>query len=177
MNLHERVTESIRAAAGQVFSTMLGLDLGEGEAFTETSPPQTIDGLVSFIGLAGTWVGTGSIACSANAACRLCSLLLMTEATAVDEEVLDAIAELTNMIVGNVKTDLEQELGQLGLSIPTVVFGKNFRSRAGGETEWSVVRYWWDGEPLSVKLCLAPSPEPSGYPLPHGTLSSCAVDV
>ena len=33
--------------------------------------------------------------------------MLMTESTAVNEEVLDAVAEMTNMIIGSVKTDLE----------------------------------------------------------------------
>ena len=53
--------------------------------------------------------------------------MLMTEASAVNEEVLDAMAELTNMVIGNVKTKLESQLGPLGLSIPTVVYGRNFK--------------------------------------------------
>ena len=65
--------------------------------------------------------------------------MLMTESTAVDEDVLDAVAELTNMIIGSVKTDLEQHLGPLGLSIPTVVFGRNFKTRTSANTEWIVV--------------------------------------
>ena len=40
-------------------------------------------------------------------ACRICAAMLMTEAPAVNEDVLDAVAELTNMIIGSVKTDLE----------------------------------------------------------------------
>ncbi len=58
--------------------------------------------------------------------------MLMTEAPSVNEDVLDAVAELTNMIIGSVKTDLESQLGPLGLSIPTVVFGRNFRTRSAG---------------------------------------------
>ena len=83
--------------------------------------------------------------------------MLMTEATAVNEEVLDAVAELTNMIIGSVKTDLEQHLGPLGLSIPTVVFGRNFKTRSAGTTEWIVVRFPWEDEALLIKMCLAPS--------------------
>ena len=86
--------------------------------------------------------------------------------TAVDEEVLDAVAELTNMIIGSVKTDLEQHLGPLGLSIPTVVFGRNFKTRSAGNTEWIVVRFHWDDECLLVKMCLAPN-ERAGHTQPH----------
>jgi chemotaxis protein CheX len=82
--------------------------------------------------------------------------MLMTEATAVNEEVLDAMAELTNMIVGNVKTELESKLGPLGLSIPTVVYGRNFKTKTAGTTDWISLRFDWDGDYLLVKLCLAP---------------------
>jgi chemotaxis protein CheX len=177
MNLHDSIITAIRTSAGQVFSTMLGVDLGEAQTETESSPPPSNDGVVSFIGLAGPWVGTGSIACSAGAACRVCSLLLMTEAASVDEDVLDAVAELTNMIVGNVKTELESELGALGLSIPTVIFGKNFKARSGGSPDWSVVRYDWGGEPIVIRVCLAPSERAAPNPLPHGAIASCAVDL
>ena len=92
--------------------------------------------------------------------------MLMTEAPAVNEDVLDAVAELTNMIIGSVKTDLESELGPLGLSIPTVVFGRNFRTRSAGTAEWIHVRFLWDEDPLLIKMCLAPSEKP--HAVHHG---------
>ena len=157
MNLQNMITESICSSAANVFSTMLGQDLPQGEASLEQGTPEPNDGVVSFIGIAGTWAGTGSISCSPALACRICSQMLMMEAASVDAEVLDAVAELTNMIIGNVKTDLEQHLGPLGLSIPTVVFGRNFKTRSAGKQEWIVVNFYWDGDPLTVKLCLAPN--------------------
>ncbi len=89
-------------------------------------------------------------------ACRVCANMLMTEIASVNEEVLDAIAELTNIIVGNVKTELESKLGPLGLSIPTVVYGRNFKTKTAGTTDWISLRFDWDGDHLLVKLCLAP---------------------
>ena len=41
---------------------------------------------------------------------------------------LDAVAEVTNMIIGNVKTVLESRLGAMGLSTPTVIYGRNFQT-------------------------------------------------
>jgi chemotaxis protein CheX len=102
--------------------------------------------------------------------------MLMTESNAVDEEVLDAVAELTNMVIGNVKTDLEGQLGPLGLSIPTVVFGRNFRAKSAGPTEWIVVRFHWDGEPLVIKLCLAPN-EKTGHVVPHAIGTACPLEL
>ena len=111
MNLHELIVDCISHASANVFSTMLGVEIRQGEVSIENGTPDANDGVVSLIGLAGTWTGAGSISCTPALACRICAQMLMTESTAVDEEVLDAVAELTNMIIGSVKTDLEQHLG------------------------------------------------------------------
>jgi chemotaxis protein CheX len=177
MILHDRIVDSIRLSAAQVFSTMLGLELGKGEAFTDSAPPHTSDGVVSFIGLAGRWVGTGSLSCSGNLGCRLCELFLSTSPTAVNEEVLDAVAELTNIIIGNVKTDLEPHLGALCLSIPTVIFGRNFRTKTARNAEWSAVQFNLDGEPLVVKLCLAPAEASHANACEHTSHLRCSMEV
>jgi chemotaxis protein CheX len=181
MNLREFLVNSITQSVNQVFSTMLGVEIQSGEVSLETDSPESNDGVVSLIGLAGTWAGTGSLRCSPALACRICSQLLMTESSAVDEEVLDAVAELTNMIVGNVKTDLESHLGPLGLSIPTVVFGRNFKTRSAGHAEWIVVQFLWEGEPLVVKMCLAPSERAgdpkTGHAATHPAVSTETVEI
>jgi chemotaxis protein CheX len=175
MNLHNLVVGFISQSVANVFSTMLGVELAPGEGSLEKGTPEANDGVVSLIGMAGSWIGTGSVSCSPALACRICSLMLMTESTGVDEEVLDALAELTNMIIGSVKNDLEPHLGPLGLSIPTVVFGRNFKTRSAGTAEWTVVRFSWEGEVLAVKLCLSPS-EKTHTNL-HMTGQTCALDV
>src|SRR5438132_1364054 len=121
MNLQTILVDYISQSTANVFSTMLGTELGPGEASIDHGIPEVNEGIVSFIGLAGAWAGTGSIVCSPTVACRICSLLLMTETSSVDADVLDAVAELTNMIVGSVTNELEPHIGPLGLSIPTLV--------------------------------------------------------
>ena len=175
MNLHQLIIDSITSSATNVFSTMLGAELAGAEVKVEGSAPEPNDGVVSFIGIAGTWAGTGSISCSPQMACRVCSALLMTETSAVNEEVLDAVAELTNMIIGSVKTDLEAQLGPLGLSIPTVVFGRNFKTRSAGSTEWMSVLFNWDGEDLLVKMCLAPNEK--AHAIHHVPANTCSLDI
>jgi chemotaxis protein CheX len=157
MNVENLIESAIRHSVVEVFSTMLGGDIEPGEISREHSAPETSEGIVSFIGIAGRWSGTGSISCSSAVACRICSQMLMTEATSLNEEVLDAVAELTNMIIGNVKSTMERHLGDLGLSIPTVVFGKNFKTKTGSSIAWIVEKFQWDGQELIVKMCLAPN--------------------
>ncbi len=172
--LENLIAECISASTVQVFSTMLEAQIGPCRVAVETGSPEANDGVVSFIGLAGSWAGAGSLACSPATACRACSQMLMTETTSVNDEVLDAVAELTNMIIGGVKTDLENHLGPLGLSIPTVVYGRNFKTKGAGSTEWVVCSFDWEGEQLVVKVCLAPSEEAR---FPHHLPGHVALEV
>jgi chemotaxis protein CheX len=139
----------------EVFSTMLTGEIEFEELTLENATPEFSDRVVSFIGVAGTWTGTGSVTCSPAAACRVCSQMLMADYTSVTEEVLDAVAELTNMIIGNVKSELERHLGPLGLSIPTVVFGRNFKTKSI-TAEWIVQRFRWEGDEVLLRIYLRP---------------------
>jgi chemotaxis protein CheX len=171
MNVKDLIVTCIHRSTLQVFSTMLGEELLPAGVTTERDTPDVRDGVVSFVGLAGSWTGTGSITCSPELACRICAQMLMTEASAVNEEVLDAVAEITNMIIGNVKTDLEPHLGPLGLSVPTVVYGRNFRARNAGHAEWVVARFAWGDEMLTVKLSLSPDGAKGGDKIVHAATS------
>ena len=174
MNLEKCMIDALDSSAREVFSTMLGVELGPGEPFVEAAPPDASGGVVALIGVAGPWTGTGTVGCSPHLACRICAGMLMTESSSIDEEVLDAVAELTNMIIGGAKTKLELELGPLGLSIPTVVYGRNFRTKSAIHSEWVVVRFQWEGEPFEVKLCLGRTARPQL--VPHASASQgCTV--
>jgi chemotaxis protein CheX len=154
---HEELVQLIHSASAEVFSTMLSMEPSPGEAYIDSGHSLLQNGVVSLIGLAGEWVGTGSISCTAPFACQIASQLMLAQYEAVNEDVLDAVAEVTNMIIGNVKSSLEERLGPMGLSIPTVVYGRNFCSRTAGRQSWTVVPFHAGGERLQVQLCLAPS--------------------
>lgn len=176
MKLEESIIRAITESAHDVFSTMLGAELGPGEACVEATKPEPNDGVVALIGVAGPWTGTGILSCSPKLACRMCAQMLMTESSSINEEVLDALAELTNMIIGGAKTALELELGPLGLSIPTVVYGKNFKTKSAMHIQWVVVRFRWDDEPFEVKLCLTQTGKP--HVAAHsGSTIGCGMEI
>src|SRR5579884_4298336 len=120
----ELIIQCICSASEEVFGTMLGIEVTHGPAYDQEDTVSGSEGVLALIGIAGPWVGTGTISCSPEFACKVSSLMLMTEYNHVNADVLDAMAEIANMIFGNVKTMLEEHVGQLGLSIPTVIFGK-----------------------------------------------------
>jgi chemotaxis protein CheX len=169
----EELVRAIQAATEEVFSTMLNLAVAPGEVFVEKEEAIPNSGVVSLIGLAGSWVGSGSLACSAGCAAKIASSLLMATYTAIDEDVLDAVAEVTNMIIGNVKTALESRLGAMGLSTPTVIYGRNFQTRSSGSQEWTVVPFALGEDRLFVQICIAPNADVTkrlvrtGFPVPH----------
>jgi chemotaxis protein CheX len=165
------VTKSTRA----VFTTMLGLEIHPGEPRAEPPDAASFDGVVALVGVAGSWTGSGRISCSSRFACRLASALLSTPCDSVNEDVLDALAELSNMIMGNVKTCFEERAGPLALSIPTVVFGRNYQTRFSGVPEWTVVPFECGSETLEIRFCLVPTPvgrafsqQPGFCPAPTG---------
>ena len=139
-----------------VFSIMLGVEVRPGTPRTGLANRGPNGGVVSFIGLTGAWTGTGSIYCSSEMACKIGSRLLMTTLDTVDEEVLDAVGEIANMVIGNFKDDAAHILGPLGVSTPTVIHGRNFEARSPSGQFSTVVPFEWEGEVFDVKICLAP---------------------
>ncbi len=155
----DKIVELVRHATKDVFGTMLGIELEDCEAKLDVTVPGPTEGVVALVGLAGQWAGSGTFCCSAESAKRVAGQLLMQEFKAIDDEVLDAIGEVTNMVLGNVKTALEEELGPMGLSIPTVIYGRNFTTRSVAKSRWTVVPFVCLGEVVEVHLCLAPGKE------------------
>jgi chemotaxis protein CheX len=153
----EEMARWVREATAEVFTTMLGMEITSGPARADADAPTISDGVLSVVGLAGPWTGAGCVACSAGFARRICAALLMTEADSVNEDVLDAVGEVTNMIIGNFKTMAEERLGAMALSIPTVIYGRNFTSRSIGQTDWIVLPFECEDEKMEIRVCLAPS--------------------
>lgn len=158
---HHQMVEYVHSATESVFSTMLGMEITPKPEHVDQAPPMISDGVMSLVGLAGPWIGTGVITCSTEFAIQVCNHLLMAEETAVNEDVLDAMGEVTNMIIGNFKTFAENHLGPLCLSIPTVIHGRNFTSRSLGNNDWVVLPFECNGETIEIRVCLAKASTPS----------------
>ena len=172
------IVAAIEAATAEVFSTMLGMEVASSGVLTEqTVAAAPAGGVVSLIGLAGSWTGTGSLSCTGHFACKLSSQFLMAEYHAVDEEVLDALAEITNMIIGNVKTALEEKIGPMGLSTPTVIFGRNFQTRSARIHDWTVVRFDCGEDQIYVQMCLAPNRDAASKPTRPGFMFPQVIHV
>jgi len=153
----EEIVAWVTNSTNEVFSTMLGMEAAAVDHFVEEPGKGLSMGVIGIIGLVGDWTGTAVVNCSSPLACQIANTLFMSEYASVTDEVLDAVAEMTNMIIGNLKNHLEERLGQMGLSIPAVVFVRNFATRRSGKESWYVMNFMVGGEKFEVQLCLAPN--------------------
>lgn len=82
--------------------------------------------------------------------------MLMSEYTTLDEDVLDAVSEIANMIVGSVKNMLETRLGPMGLSTPMIVSGCDFDTRVAGNADRICMTFRSGDDVAAVQIALAP---------------------
>ncbi len=145
-------------AAQEVFTSMLGSDVHRLPD-PPADQPSPFDGVLSLIGLAGTVIGNGTVVCTPEAARQMSSLLLMSEYPNVDDQVLDALGEIANMIIGGFKHRLEPHLGRLQMSIPSVIYGKNIATRNSRVPLALAVRCGFPGGEFEVRIRLAAARE------------------
>jgi len=157
---NEEIAALIWSNTEKVFSTMLGLTLAPSNASEQQVKTLRKGGLVSLVGFAGAWRGSGSVRCSSKLACTISEKLLLTPFEFVNDDVLDAMGEIANMITGNFKDDAADKLGPLGLSTPTVIYGTNFEARNFNGQSWNTVLFDCEGELLEVNISLAPGEDP-----------------
>jgi chemotaxis protein CheX len=109
------------AAAISVFNTMLKTPLTRGEPFLKngTQPNHEVSGM---IGLSGKAKGMVVLSMSREAALGTAGEMLGMQLKEINADVADAVGELTNMIAGAAKAQLEQL--DMSVSLPTVITGK-----------------------------------------------------
>ena len=103
------------------FKTMLKRTIVPGKVFLRKEPHNAdISGV---IGLSGDIRGAVVMAYPRETALKVVSAFLGEEVTELDATVSDAIGELTNIITGYAKKDLNDL--QMSISLPSVIRGQN----------------------------------------------------
>jgi chemotaxis protein CheX len=110
------------SATAHVFSKMLSCQLKRGTPYLKdrTQPTYEVSGI---IGLSGKALGTVVLSLAREVALRAAEHVLQDHFESVNADVVDLIGELTNMIAGSAKAQLDQY--EMNLSLPSVITGKN----------------------------------------------------
>jgi chemotaxis protein CheX len=155
------LVRSVTEATSEVFSMMLDMQVQVSGVVGDAR--LSANGLISLVGITGEWGGSGVFCCSPLLASLISSRMLGTEPDptrpVIDEEVLDAVAEITNMMIGNVKNGLEPITGPLAISVPTVIHGRNFEFRNACGLRGTALSFVAENERFEVRIALAPTAE------------------
>ncbi len=112
----------VLSATRSVFETMLNCTpTRTGLVLKENMSPRYE--LSAVIGISGKIAGTIVLSLSKAAAMEVLNRMVGIEATTINSDVCDAVGELTNMIAGSAKAQMERL--QLSISIPNIVSGKD----------------------------------------------------
>lgn len=137
MQVHE-LAQIIQNATHSVFSTMLGTELAPQQVQEDPTPFRQSE-VIGFIGMAGDFAGYVSIHVSRQQATDFTARLVGVDVEEItsDDEIRDAVGEITNMLAGNVKTALSA-LGLVEIALPTVVMTPKAELRVRGARGVSV---------------------------------------
>jgi chemotaxis protein CheX len=142
------VEEEICQLTENIWNTVLDLRVRRG--CKDSLLPRKEHTLVGCVQITGAWEGAVALHCSAALARQAASIMFgMSLEEATSEEVQDALAELTNITGGNVKTLLPEPCM---LSLPTVVEGNDYTFRVPGSVPASCIAFECEGQPFLVTL-------------------------
>jgi chemotaxis protein CheX len=139
--------EQIVGITQDVWSSFTGrpVDAGPGDAALDGG-----DVTVGRVAVTGGWRGWVLLACPTRLARTAAAAMFERPAeTLTDDEVADALGELTNMIGGNVKSLLP---GPSRLSMPAVTVGASATGPPPGAVLVNTVSLACDGLPLAVSV-------------------------
>lgn len=115
---------------------------------------------VGCVSVTGEWQGSVLLACPARLARMAASAMFDLPAEQLDDEqVADALGELTNMIGGNIKSLIP---GPSRLSMPAVTVGASSTVPLPGAALLSTVSLACEGLPLSVSVWRIRADRPAG---------------
>ena len=139
--------ENIIEIAQYVLSTMVQMETSPIE-LREQETPQQITGCVQ---ISGEWHGAVVLQTTHRFASQAASVMLdQPESSLTEEDLRDTLAEITNMIGGNIKSQVP---GPSFLSIPSVTSGTDFDFRLKGASTLSSISLDCHNEPLRISLC------------------------
>ena len=142
-------------AASQAFQTMLGHEIRRGVPVLKEDADLQFE-ISGVIGLSGSAVGTVVLSFSENVALQAAGTMLMMEMTEINADVIDAVGELTNMVAGAAKAQLEHL--QLSISLPNVITGKGHEVRFPSNVRPIVMPFDSDWGPLTLEVGLSDVP-------------------
>ncbi len=156
--LVDEVTGLLQASVTDVFSTMLRMEV------LPVDPEEIRKGdevfVAASVGFVGDVHGIVYMYLKASFARALAGRLLSLEESELteDEIIDDTIGELSNMVVGAIKSRLCNEGIACTLTIPSIIRGRGLNVQPVGSSEAEQLTMVCDNELIMLELIMKPSP-------------------
>jgi chemotaxis protein CheX len=142
-------------AVDAVFSTMLDVKpRREGLKVSDGQPNGMM--ITSLIGMTGQVSGVVALRFPPDTALHLAGRMLGAEMSTMNGEVIDAIAELVNMVAGSAKAKFNHD-PPLQLGLPTVVEGVGYKVRYPSRSVWLEVPFSSNAGSFTMEVTYNPN--------------------
>jgi chemotaxis protein CheX len=136
----------INQTVGDLFRTMLNTDVTP----TSDSVPPGQDMVTAMMAFAGAWKGNLVLACHRTQALRFAQRFLQCDdLDESSDDVSSSLAELSNIIAGNLKAVMPSGVN---IGTPSVIEGQNYAVRICGGKVINHTVFTTDAGPFSVRL-------------------------
>jgi chemotaxis protein CheX len=140
-------------ATTNVLETMAFTKAQAGKPFLKTDDASHGD-VSGVIGFTGETNGTVSVTFDESCILKIVSNMFGEEMTEINNEITDAVGEITNMISGQARKELE-EIGKLFHgAIPSVISGKNHKLETMTKGPRIAIPFKTDAGSFTIIVCL-----------------------
>ncbi len=139
-------------SASEAFTTMVPLPIERTDSAAE--PSTSTQSLICTITFTGTLQGFFSVLCSCESVERMARAMLMMEPDdpLEEAEICDAYGEITNILIGGLKSRINELVPDMKISIPSVIRGQKITPGAGSGIERVDLDVSVDGSPMKLAL-------------------------
>lgn len=131
------------------------VEVAKGQIFIKNSP-FSADKVIIIIGIAGDFKGQAFFAMDEKTACSIASAMMFgMEVSALDEMSKSAIAELGNMIMGNVSTEFYNSGIKIDITPPTILVGTDMNISTKGVQTLCVPIEIANGGKIEIDIAIA----------------------
>ncbi len=145
--IHNCIWDSVK----ETFETMIFLPIDQADAPSDQPETSSLIGTITFT---GSVQGSFSILCRMEGADKIARAMLMLEPddTLEKADMCDAFGELTNLIIGGIKTRLNDTVPDIKISIPTVTQGLRIQPFHRKDATQTNVDVSTDGEAMQMTM-------------------------
>jgi chemotaxis protein CheX len=135
-----------------VLETMAFIKVAPGKPYVKKDNVAVGD-VTGVLGLTGVANGTISVSFEEQCILTIVSNMFGETMERLDDDISDAVGELTNMISGQARRELEQMGKVFKAAIPSVVTGKNHSIRHYSEGPKIAIPFNTDGGDFTIEVC------------------------